>query len=125
MARLTLHTVAFLNIEKAAGRPKTGLQSLKSFRSMKAAADAVEPIWGLAMARKKLGTWPNQAEYAAFWGISERSAQREWAAFRKGFPDEESPERLARWLYSEISEKIDSKAAALTVEIKPADLQPA
>lgn len=124
MARLNLQTIAFLNIEAAAGR-QTSVRSLKSFRSMKAAADAVEPIWGLAMARSKLGSWPNQTEYAEFWGISERTAQREWAAFRNGFPDEESPERLARWLYSEVSEKIANKAAALTVEVKPEVLQPA
>lgn len=125
MARLNLQTIAFLNIEAAAGREKTSIRSLKSFRSMKAAADAVEPIWGLAMARSKLGTWPNQAEYAEFWEISERSAQREWAAFRRGFPNEESPERLARWLYSEVSEKISNKSAALTVEYTSADLIPA
>jgi len=122
--RLSLLAFAFMNVEAAAGRQLSG-HSLKSFRSMKIAADAVEPIWALAFARSKLGTWPNQAEYAVFWKISERSAQREWAAFRLGFPDEDSPQRLAEWLYGQVAERIADKSTALTVELTPtARLQP-
>lgn len=116
MARqLPLTAIAFLNLQ-AAGEGK--------LRSYKHAAEACEPIWLLAYARHKLDHWPTQAEYAAFWKISERSAQREWALFRRGFPTEESPERLARWLYSEVAARIEDRSTALSV-IAPRDLQPA
>jgi hypothetical protein len=88
------------------------------------AARAIEPIWALAYARHKLDHWPNQAEYASFWEISERQAQREWARFREAFPTEESPERLARWLYSEVASRIEDRSSVLSVTAPP-ELQPA
>jgi hypothetical protein len=96
-------------------------------KAMLHAGQACATIYALALAHHKLalGRWPTQAEYAEFWGESERSAQREWAAFRRAFPSEESPERLARWLLSEISSKIESKQSEAFTVTAPPDLQPA
>lgn len=85
-------------------------------RSMKEAAAACEPVVALAIARKQLGHWPSQSEYAQHWKISERTAQYEWALFRKAFPEEESPERLAKQLYAEVgADRIEDRSAAFSV----------
>lgn len=70
-------------------------------------------VWALAVAAESLGDWPSQVEYAAYWKVSERSAQREWEAFREAFPGEESPDRLARHLRSQvIGSRLKSEPAA-------------
>lgn len=40
--------------------------------------------------------WPTQADYAAYWKITDRTAQREWALFRRAFPGEDGPDRIAQ-----------------------------
>lgn len=88
------------------------------------AAQACGTIWALAFAhhRLNLGRFPTQAEYADYWDMSERKAQREWATFRRAFPTEDSPERLARWLLSEISTRIEAKQAEAFTVAAPPDL---
>ena len=115
--QLPLGTVALINL-RAAGEGK--------LISMKHAGDTCATIWALAYAHHKLnlGRFPTQAEYAEYWNKSERSAQREWALFRKAFPTEESPERLARWLLSEISTRIEAKQAEAFTVPAPPDLAP-
>jgi hypothetical protein len=112
---LPLAAVATANL-RAAGVGK--------FASIKQAADVCALLLALAQAHRSLGHYPSQAEYAAYLKISERKAQREWALFRKAFPDEESPERLARWVYTEVGRRIDDTSSALSVAA-PADLVPA
>jgi len=112
---LPLTAVAFLNLQHA------GVGRLKAMRR---SADACATIWAFAYVKHKTDTWPTQAEYADYWRISERSAQREWAVFREAFPGEDSPERLARWMLSEMSARIEDQSSALTVTA-PADLIPA
>lgn len=94
----TLGEVAFLNL-RAAG--------FNTVRAMKGAADALTTAGALAIAavRSENG-FPTQAEYAAYWKQSERSAQREWERFRKAFPQEEGPERLAKLLVAEYSRRL-------------------
>lgn len=53
---------------------------------------------GVVARERAYGDWPSQADYAGYWEISERNAQREWAHFRRAFPHEDSPDRLARVL---------------------------
>ena len=118
MARqLPLTAIAYLNLQ-AAGE--------KRIKAMRHAADACATIWALAYANYKLdlGRWPTQAEYAEYWNISERSAQREWANFRNAFPTEEDPEGLARWFTSEVAARIEDRSTALTVTAPP-ELVPA
>ena len=94
----TLGEVAFLNL-RAAG--------YSTVRAMKGAADALATAGALAIvASKSDNGFPTQAEYAAYWKQSERSAQREWERFRKAFPNEEGPEHLARWLASEYGRRL-------------------
>ena len=104
-----------LNLQRA------GVGRLKAIRR---SADACATVWAFAYEKHKTDVWPTQAEYADYWRISERSAQREWAVFREAFPGEDSPERLARWLLSEVSSHIEDQSSALTVTAPP-DLVPA
>ena len=92
-----------------------------SIRSMKQAADVLGLLWALAKTTHDLGHYPSQTEYASAWNKSERTAQREWALFKLAFPGEESPERLARWILSETSRRIDDASSVMAVTA-PADL---
>jgi hypothetical protein len=94
----TLGEVAFLNLRA---------QGYSTIRAMKAAADALTTAGALAIAASRSENgFPTQAEYAAYWKQSERSAQREWERFRKAFPDEDGPERLARALVADYSRRL-------------------
>jgi hypothetical protein len=93
----------------------------KSLRSLTNGAKVIAMLWAIAYCHHKLGHYPTQAEYSKYWEIDERTAQREWALFRRAFPEEQSPERLARWVLTEISSRIEDKTAAMTVSA-PADL---
>lgn len=106
----SLAAVALINLINAGeSKPRATLQ----------AAQACATAITLAIAARELDHWPTQAEYAANTGISERKAQKEWALFRRAFPGEDSPERIARWLYSEVGRRIEEKTAALTVPAPP------
>jgi hypothetical protein len=68
-------------------------------RASKLAAQAVLLPVQLAIANAHgagADGWPTQQEYAAWWKISERSAQREWAEFRQVFGAEADPYDLAQ-----------------------------
>lgn len=107
---LSLTAVAYLRLKAQGDSP---------LRAMKHAANAIEPICKLAIARHELGRWPSQVEYAEHWKISERRAQRDWADFRRAFPDEQNPERVARWLYSELDARVKDRAVVLSVSVPP------
>jgi hypothetical protein len=83
------------------------------------AAQALTTVWRLAYAAHKLGDWPTQAEYAEHWEINDRTAQRHWATFRAAFPEEEDPQRLAEWVLSHASARIEEPSCALTVAAPP------
>jgi hypothetical protein len=91
-------------------------------RYMTNAARVMTLLWQLAYCAHQLEHYPTQAEYAEYWKITDRTAQREWALFRRAFPEEESPERLAQWLRAEMSKRIDQHTSALAVAAPP-DLQ--
>jgi hypothetical protein len=109
----TLGEVAFRNLQ-AAGYGR--------IRAMKKASEALTTLSCLAIAASRSENgFPTQAEYAAYWKQTERSAQRDWQRFREAFPSEESPERLARWLVSEYGRRLaehDDPGFAFTL---PAD----
>lgn len=109
----TLTEHAYLNLRNAGVSP---------LRAVSQAADACVTIGALALARRDLDHWPTQVEYAERWNMSERSAQREWARFKEAFPNEDGPERLARHVYAEISERLDNLAAAQSVTYPGAEL---
>ncbi len=76
-SQLPLASIAYLRLVEQ-GASRVG--------ALKKAVDAVEPVVMLALARHMLGKWPTQAEYAEAAEISERTAQRQWAAFKNAFP---------------------------------------
>lgn len=96
----------------AANLQASGMGQIKSVVK---AAQACSHVWALAICAHKLGRWPTQTEYAEWWKITDRSVQREWALVRQAFPGEESPERLARWVLSEVSSRIEEPSSALSV----------
>ena len=82
-------------------------QGYGTIRAMKAAADALTTAAALAIAASRSENgFPTQAEYAAYWKQSERSAQREWERFRKAFPGQDGPERLAKAILGEYSGRL-------------------
>jgi Txe/YoeB family toxin of Txe-Axe toxin-antitoxin module len=93
----TLGEVAFRNLRE---------QGYGPVRAMKAAADALAIAGALAIAATQQDGFPTQAEYANYWKQSERSAQRDWERFRKAFPGEDGPERLARALVTDYSRRL-------------------
>lgn len=94
----TLIEVAFANLRA---------QGYSTIRAVKAASDALTTVGALAIAAAHSDNgFPTQAEYAAYWKQSERSAQREWRRFKDAFPGEEGPERLARLLVAEYSRRL-------------------
>lgn len=107
---LPLAAVAVINL-RASGEGKIA--------SIHKAAAVVTTLWQIAYAAYKLEHYPTQAEYAEYCKISERSAQREWALFKQAFPNEESPERLSRWMLSEINRRIEDSSTALSVSAPP------
>jgi hypothetical protein len=84
------------------------------------AAQALTHVWQLAYAAHKLDHWPTQAEYAAYWEVNERTAQRHWETFRRAFPGQDSPDELAQWVLAQASSRIDDPACAMTAPLKPA-----
>jgi hypothetical protein len=88
-------------------------------KALKNAGAVGTTVCSLAIAARKLDHWPTQTEYAAYWKISERKAQQEWALFRRAFPGEESPDRIARWLHNELGRRVEEKTAPLTVPAPP------
>lgn len=94
--------------------------------AMRRAIEASEAVVMLAIARHGLGHWPTQAEYAGAAGISERTAARQWKAFKTAFPDEDSPERFARAFYAELGPRLDKIGrGAIMAMPAPAELQSA
>lgn len=88
------------------------------------AARACATIVALARAAEALEHWPTQVEYGDYWRIDERTVQREWAAFRRAFPTEESPDRLARWLRAEVTGRLDRRSPQVFSLPVPAELLP-
>jgi hypothetical protein len=88
-------------------------------KALKNAANIVTTVCALAMTARALDHWPTQTEYAAYWKISERKAQEEWALFRRAFPREDSPDRIAQWVYAQVGRRIEEKTAPLWVPAPP------
>lgn len=103
----TLAEVAFLNLRSGYGNGLGG-----TLKASKKASEALTTAACLAIAAHRGaaadGGWPSQAEYAIYWKISERQAQREWAVFKQAFPGEESPDRLAKLLVNEYRARVAS-----------------
>jgi len=91
-------------------------------RSIKMAADVMATVGCLAIAgyRSENG-WPTQAQYAAYWKMDERTAQREWSRFREAFPEEGTPDRLAQAMVLDFGARMAQAKPAAGLSL-PADL---
>lgn len=69
----------------------------------------------LAWAARDLGHWPTQREYADYWNESRSSAQREWALFKRAFPEEESPDRIAKEVLAQMGGRLDDPRTPFTL----------
>jgi hypothetical protein len=108
---LPLTGVAYFNLKG---------QGWGNTKSLMGAAKACETVysWAIAYHFGDFEEWPTQVEYAEFWKINERTVRRELERFHAAFPNEESPERLARWFISEVKGRMsrDDFTPALSVK---------
>lgn len=83
------------------------------------AAEACTTIWAWGLAARELGRWPEVAEYSAYWRQTERTSYRELAVFRRAFPTERTPQRLAGVLDDQAEAWLERRGAVLSA---PADV---
>jgi hypothetical protein len=57
------------------------------------------------------GGWPTQAEYAEYWKMSDRQAQREWKLVKRAFPGEDGPDRLAKAMHANYRARLSEKVS--------------
>jgi hypothetical protein len=115
--RPTLITVAIANL--LATSDDNGIRA--QLRATKEAGVVVGFLVTLAIAYRRLDRdeFITQLEWAELGDMDERTAQRYWRRFRHAFPTEQSPERLARWIASQLS---DTEPMAAASVLAPADL---
>lgn len=115
----TLAEVAYINLRGEFGGGLGG-----TLKASKKASEALTTAACLAIAAHRGaaedGGWPSQAEYARYWKISERQAQREWAVFKQAFPNEESPERMAKYLATEYRARVASEDPSFVFSVPAA-----
>jgi|SRR5579884_3010398 len=127
MARRKSSELTLVQVAYARAR-QSGAGTLKAY---KLASDAVQLPVCLAIAQVKGaaadGGWPTQAEYARFWGLTDRTAQREWARYREVFGPDARPEELARQLVAEYGRRLaeGERGNPALVMSAPASLLPA
>ena len=112
MARKTEQTRQATLAEVGIARLKQdGVGTIKAF---KLTADALATPVALAIAQVKgagvdVWTQPTQAEYAAFWKLPLRTAQREWALYRHVFGEEARPETVAARLVLDYGRRLEEQ----------------
>jgi hypothetical protein len=115
----TLAELAFVNLRGEFGGGLGG-----TLKASKKASEALTTAACLAIAAHlgaaENGGWPSQAEYARYWKISERQAQREWAVFKQAFPREDSPDRLAKFLVTEYRARVASEDPSFVFSVPAA-----
>lgn len=96
-------------------------------RATKAAADAVQLPVLLAIAHEnkagggdRADGWPSQKEYAAWWKLSERSMQREWALYRRVFGAEADPYEAAKAIYANYTSRIRAQDVSVVYDVPAA-----
>jgi hypothetical protein len=92
-------------------------------RASKAAADAVALPVAIAIAYEAgagADGWPSQLEYAAWWKVSERSAQREWATFRRVFGESVDPYELAQAIYANYRSRLRQQDVSVAYDLPSA-----
>lgn len=116
-AARTIGEVGAVNLLAASGDP--GMRS--QLAAVKHGAEAATTIACLAIAAANgAGTddgWPTQAEYAAYWKLNQRRAEREWALVRRAFPGEAGPDRLAKLLVADFSARLRSEGPSAALSL--------
>jgi hypothetical protein len=109
IATAVLAIVVAQETERAGGR----LSVAEKFRAAKTASDVFGVPVELAIAHANGagsdGEWPTQQEYAAYWKVTERTAQRRWKLYREVMRDaglDPSPYVLAKALFAEYSSRL-------------------
>jgi len=96
----TLADVALANLRSS------GMGTVRAYAS---AGKALATVAALAIAAAEHDEWPTQAEYAAHWKITERTAQREWALFRQAFPGEQTPDAFAQLIAAQRAKQLATR----------------
>jgi hypothetical protein len=115
-------SIVLLQETQRAGRRLSVGEKLKA---AKTASDVVGFVVELAIAHANGagsdGDWPTQLEYAAYWKITDRTAQRRWKLYREVMRDaglSEDPYVLAKALFAEYSRRLADADASVTWEAK-------
>lgn len=104
----TLAEIAAVNLAAAEGGG-----AIAQVKAVVKGAQVVSFLWTWAYTMRKLGRPPTRAEQAAEWKQSEREVYRDIALFRKAFPTEDDPTRLAEWMNRRGDETVKRAADAL------------
>ena len=104
----TLAEIAAVNLANAEGGG-----AIAQVKAVVRGAQVVSFLWMWAYTMRKLGRAPTRAEQGAEWKQSEREVYRDLALFRKAFPTEEDPNRLADWMNRRGEEQVRRAADAL------------
>ncbi len=105
---MSLSEVAFRNLlaERIEPGQRPGLLLQAKVAKQAAAACTVLACLAIAAVFGDVEGWPTQGEYAEYWTVTDRHAQNEWALFRRAFPGEESPDRIAKLMVAEHLAKV-------------------
>jgi hypothetical protein len=110
----------------AEGGRKPGVRDW--MRASKLAAQAVTLPVMLAIAHEQGagtdGGWPTQLEYAEWFRMSERSAQREWATFRRVFGPEVDVYDVAQRIYANYRVRLREQDASVAYDVPAALVAP-
>ena len=109
----TLAEVAIANLRG------DGMSTLKA--TVKA-AEACTTIWTWAITAHELGRWPEVTEHARHWRQTERTSYRELALFRRAFPTEHTPQRLAGVLDAQVADWLDRQGVVLSAPASLVDV---
>jgi hypothetical protein len=118
----TLGEVAVRNIlaQNGAGKPSLVAQA----RAAKQAADALTVAVALAISAYRNDGDYSQKTYATWWEITDRTAQRDWESFRRAFPGEQTPQRVAERIVAEYGQRMAELEPRAGLSL-PADVLPA
>lgn len=86
----TYAEIAFFNLRA---------QDVGTVKAFNTASKAMLTAVSLAYVAAQQDGWPTQEQYARFWNVTDRTAQREWALFRQAFPTEPGPDRVAKMIF--------------------------
>jgi hypothetical protein len=111
------------NLAEVAAQNLRVTHGYRTLPAMKAAADACATVACLAIAGhvalSEGREWPTQREYAKYWKLPQRTAEKQWADWRKAFSflNEQTPDRMARAVANEYQGQLRKRDATMGLSL--------